>query len=91
MQGDLFAQGLELMLFGMGTVVLFLALLVVITAAMSLLVERWFPEPQPTPTAAEALRRLRAGQAAAAAGAPSEAELVAVIGAAVHCHRARKR
>ena len=91
MQDDLFAQGLELMLYGMGTVVLFLALLVVITTAMSLFVERWFPEPQPTPTAAEALRRLRAGQAAAAPGAPAEAELVAVISAAVHRHRARRQ
>ena len=36
MQGDIVAQGLELMLFGMGTVVVFLALLVAMaTAGMS--------------------------------------------------------
>ena len=67
------------------------ALLVVVTGAMSRIVERWFPEPEPSPTAAEALRRLRASQAAAAAGAPTEAELVAVISAAVHRPRARRQ
>ena len=41
MSADLFAQGLELMLVGMGTVFVFLTLLVVATAAMSRLVQRF--------------------------------------------------
>ena len=45
MQGDLVAQGVALMLYGMGTVVLFLALLVAATTAMSRVVTRFFPEP----------------------------------------------
>ena len=89
MQGDLLAQGLELMLYGMGTVLLFLALLVLVTTVMSRLVERWFPEPEHTPTADEALRRLYARQEADASRAASEAELVAVISAAVHRYRSR--
>ena len=40
MQNTLVQQGIELMLFGMGTVFIFLALLVVVTTVMSALVER---------------------------------------------------
>ena len=37
-------QGLDLMLYGMGVVFVFLTLLVAVTATMSLIVQRWFPE-----------------------------------------------
>ena len=47
MQGDIVAQGVELMLYGMGTVVVFLSLLVVITTLMSAIVQRYFAEPEP--------------------------------------------
>jgi oxaloacetate decarboxylase gamma subunit len=81
MQGDLINQGLELMLFGMGTVVMFLALLVLATALMSRVVERFFPEPEPEPLPV----RL--------SGKPSaperDAQLLAVISAAIHRHRNR--
>ena len=87
MQNEIIGQGLELMLYGMGTVVLFLALLVIATVAMSRLVERYFPEPKPAPTVDEALRRLRGEKVAA----DTDAELVAVIGAAVHQHRVRNK
>ena len=40
MEQDLVSQGIELTLFGMGTVVVFLTLLVFITSGMSALVER---------------------------------------------------
>ena len=43
MQTDLIGQGLELMLYGMGTVVVFLTLLVFTTSGMSLLVRRFIP------------------------------------------------
>ena len=45
MQQDIVGQGVELMLYGMGTVVVFLAALVVATTAMSRVVTRFFPEP----------------------------------------------
>lgn len=46
------------MLYGMGTVVMFLSLLVVATWAMSTVVTRWFPEKiveTPTPKPAQTL------------------------------------
>ncbi len=82
MQEDIIAQGVELLLFGMGTVVLFLALLVLSTTLMSRFINRYFPESEPTGAAEAALQRLR-GE-----GAPSEdPNLVAVISAAIHRHR----
>ena len=45
MNGDLISQGVELMLVGMGTVFLFLTLLVVATWAMSRMILAWLPEP----------------------------------------------
>ena len=56
MQGDMLAQGWELLIYGMGTVVIFLALLVIATSIMSRLVTSYFPEPEPAVVAA----RLRA-------------------------------
>ncbi len=89
MQGNIVAQGVELMVYGMGTVVVFLGLLVVATVFMSRLVARYFPEPESTPTVAEALRRLR-GETSDG-GSAEDAQLVAVIGAAIHRHRSRTK
>lgn len=73
------------MLYGMGTVVLFLALLVLATTAMSGLVNRYFPQLEPPPVTA----RVRPP------GEHADAELdpgvVAVITAAIHQHRNSKR
>ena len=86
MQGDILRQGWELMVYGMGTVVVFLGLLVLATGWMSRLVNRWFPEP--LTAAEEAIRRLhehdhdRAGP---------DAATIAAITAAIHHHRARHR
>jgi oxaloacetate decarboxylase (Na+ extruding) subunit gamma len=83
MQGDMIAQGWELLLYGMGTVVLFLALLVVATTVMSALVSRYFPEPEPV-----SISRSPAGQLLTADSTMAgEPELVAVISAAIHQHR----
>lgn len=46
MESELIAKGLELMLVGMGTVFVFLTLLVGATTIMSALAMRWVP-PQP--------------------------------------------
>jgi oxaloacetate decarboxylase gamma subunit len=83
MQGDIVSQGLELMLFGMGTVVVFLALLVLATTGMSRFVGRYFPEPEAPVQAA--LRRLHSHKQPA-----EDPNLVAVISAAIHQHRANK-
>ncbi len=54
MTADLFAQGLELMLVGMGTVFVFLTLLVAATATMSRLVQRFERgEPASSPSGDE--------------------------------------
>jgi oxaloacetate decarboxylase gamma subunit len=99
MQRDIVAQGLELLLFGMGTVVLFLALLVLCTGVMSRLIARYFPEPPapaaPWPGAPQpAAPQPAAPQPAApqpAALQPVDPRLVAVIAAAVRAHRSRPR
>ncbi len=83
MQGDIVAQGVELMLFGMGTVVIFLGLLVVATAGMSRFVGRYFPAPEPS--AAPSRRPSLPAQATTT----DDGELVAVISAAIRQHRQR--
>ena len=40
----LIEQGLDLMLYGMGTVFVFLTLLVIVTTLMSSIVQRWLPD-----------------------------------------------
>jgi len=64
--------GLELMLAGMGTVFLFLTLLILATMLMSGLVQRFLPVAPPADTAP--------------GSSPSAAELAA-ISAAIHQHR----
>ena len=87
MQGDIVAQGVELMLYGMGTVVVFLALLVLATTAMSRIVARPFPEPElpvdPSPQ--------RARGSVAQLPPEQDPNLVAVITAAVHRYRAGRK
>lgn len=83
MEQDIVAQGVELILYGMGTVVLFLTLLVVATAAMSRLMMQYFPDPQP-PAAP-----VRPGPGEQTAGAVDR-KTVAAITAAIHRHRGRQ-
>ena len=52
MQDDLLAQGIELMLVGMGTVFVFLTALVLATSLMSSIVIRRQPPDAPMPSAA---------------------------------------
>ena len=75
MEDNLISSGVELMLFGMGTVVVFLSLLVVVTSGMSALVGRYAP-PEPEP--------------AAQGARVSDPALIAVITAAIHQHRSRQ-
>jgi len=79
MHGDIVAQGVELMLYGMGTVVVFLSLLVVITTLMSAIVQRYFAEPEP----------VTVGTIVPAVDATHDVEVVAAVTAAIHQHRNR--
>ncbi len=80
MDDSLLEQGLDLMLFGMLTVVLFLSLLVLATSALSAAVRRFAPSaPVPAPAAAA-----RGGAVPAAGPSPA---VVAAIGAAIARHR----
>ncbi|GBE06969.1 oxaloacetate decarboxylase subunit gamma [bacterium BMS3Abin11] len=42
----LFEQGIDLMLFGMGTVFVFLTVLVIVTVSMSAIIRRWLPDEE---------------------------------------------
>jgi oxaloacetate decarboxylase gamma subunit len=82
MQVDIVGRGFELMLYGMGTVVLFLTLLVVATTAMSRLMTRYFPDPAaPAVPARPAVGETQVPEVAS--------RVVAAITAAIHQHRRR--
>jgi len=78
MEVDLFQQGVDLMLYGMGTVFAFLILLVGAIYLMSTVITRFFPEPvQPA-----AVVRM-------APAAVVEPRLQSVIQAAIDKHRGK--
>ncbi|MCV6611947.1 MAG: OadG family protein [Amphritea sp.] len=77
---NLMSEGLNLMVFGMGFVFVFLTLLVIATGFMSKFANKFAPEP--APQAAKPAPR-----AAAPAASAGNDEVVAVISAAVHHHR----
>lgn len=80
MQESLINQGFDLMLYGMGTVVAFLAILVVATLGMSWFIRRFFPE---------AAEPVKAVSSDSDANLP-DARLLAVIKAAIEQHRAKR-
>jgi|TARA_B110000902_G_scaffold175474_1_gene199195 oxaloacetate decarboxylase gamma subunit len=80
MQNELMQQGVELMLYGMGTVFTFLALLIVATTFMSIVVRR-FVKPELLP--AKVVHRQPVEE--------NDEQLVAIIGAAIHKYRSRNK
>ena len=50
-QSTLFEQGVDMMLYGMGSVFVFLLALVLAISVMSRLISRFFPEPLPVQSA----------------------------------------
>ena len=80
MQDELMQQGVELMLYGMGTVFTFLALLIVATTFMSIVVRR-FVKPELLP--AKLVHRQPVDE--------NDEQLVAIIGAAIHKYRSRNK
>lgn len=75
-------QGIDLMLYGMGTVVIFLAILVVATQMMSKVLQRYFAEPD--------MQIVPVKMVEADHGSP-DPRLLAVIKAALDQHRAKHR
>lgn len=78
---NLVSQGFELALFGMGTVFIFLALLIFATKTMSALVLRYEPVVSASP----------ADTVAQVASSPDRSHVVAVISAAIAQHRSNKK
>lgn len=85
-QDDIFMQGVELMIFGIGAVAIFLSLLVLVTSLTSRFMSRFFPEQVEAPVAAKP-----ASPGALPASCAGQAELVTVITAAIHQHRKERR
>ena len=77
------SQGLELMLYGMGTVVVFLTLLVASTSIMSRVITRYLPAQDVAPELAVQTSSHDVGSAAA------DPQLIAVITTAINRHRTR--
>jgi oxaloacetate decarboxylase gamma subunit len=76
MQQDIMQQGIDLMIFGMGTVFVFLTVLVVSMTLMSIIVQRSFPEaPEPLAVAPRAPVGV------------TDPKLLAIIKAAIDKHR----
>ena len=82
MQSELVNQGVDLMLYGMGTVFVFLMVLIVVTSLMSSLVNRFAEPEQPALVPAPATK-------AAAGGAAVEPRVLKIIEAAIAQHRNR--
>lgn len=76
MSANLMQQGIDLMLFGMGTVFVFLALLVVSVIVMSTVIQKFFPEAEP-----------EAAPAPVAPAQVNDPKLIAIIQAAIEQHR----
>ena len=79
MQDTLLQQGVDITLYGMGIVFLFLTLLVICTILMSKIVARFFPEATPMIAMANTTSE------------DFDPKLLAVIQAAIQEHRARTR
>lgn len=79
---NLLSEGINLMVFGMGFVFVFLTLLVFSTGVMSKLVNKYAPAPAPKPQRSRPAAKAPGVQA----GAKND-ELIAVMTAAVHKYR----
>lgn len=83
MQQEIMQQGFDLMLFGMGTVFVFLTVLVIATSFMSRIIERFFPEA-PAP-------QVSAARASAPAAGVTDPKVLAIIQDAITQHRAKHK
>ncbi|GGC07870.1 hypothetical protein GCM10011352_37710 [Marinobacterium zhoushanense] len=79
---NLLSEGLNLLVFGMGFVFVFLTLLVISTGVMSKLVNKYVPAPAPKPQRSRSSAKVQSANAGA-----NNDELIAVMTAAVHKYR----
>ena len=87
MQGSIVNQGVELMLFGMGTVLVFLTVLVLSITFMSWVLKRYFPVVE---TLSDSGLSATSPPVGVSGTVREDANLVAVISAAIHRHRSKK-
>ena len=80
LEGSLTVQGLMLMLYGMGTVAMFLLVLVISINLMAWICCRYFPETMPV-----------LGTDESQSGQTGQDEVTAVISAAIHKYRSNRR
>ncbi|MBL4826410.1 MAG: OadG family protein [Spongiibacteraceae bacterium] len=80
MQQTLWQQGAELMLYGMGSVFVFLVILIVVTTIMSSLLQRFI---KPAPELESQGGVIQTGG--------NDNQLIAVISAAIHKYRSRHK
>ncbi len=81
MQGDILNESIQLLIYGMGTVFIFLFILVLATTAMSQLIARYAPEPAPV---APAKRQAKTVQSV-------DPDVLQAIGLAVQEYRRERR
>lgn len=74
MEANLIMEGVKFMILGMGTVFVFLIVLIACMNIMSTIINRYFPEPQPSADAP-------------AQGSQDKKKIVAAITAAIKYHR----
>ncbi len=74
MEANLIMEGVKFMILGMGTVFVFLIVMIASMNIMSTVINRYFPEPQP-------------GANASANGGQDKKKIVAAITAAIKYHR----
>jgi len=82
MDGEIIEQGVELMVYGMGTVVVFLTLLIAVTTMMSRVLARFFAEEAIEPIIVTS---------PASKNPHSDIPTVAIITSAIHQHRAKNK
>ena len=80
MEGDIFSQGVDLMVFGMGVVFVFLTMLVILTSAMSAIIGRCFPGSQSDSRTTR--KPVKQGE---------EQQIISAIFAAIKLHRSRRK
>jgi len=76
---ELLLEGVEIMLFGIGSVYIFLILLIICIRLMSSIISRYDTAPAPRPITASPVSEVAA-----------DADILAAIQAAIHQHRARR-
>ena len=81
MQGEILNESIQLLIYGMGTVFIFLFILILATTAMSRLIARYAPEPDPV---VPAKRRVKTVQSV-------DPDVLQAIGLAVQEYRRERR